>query len=406
MRVLCCSGSLESGGSERQLWQLATGLDPARFSAELYLLYRQGLFLAQVPERIPIHDFWSVHQQQRFLWPGQIRRHQIRHLRDIIRKRNIDLVYDRTFHMTLLTAAACRISATPRVSVIVSPPSRDFVRSPERFRWFKKRLLSAAYRDPLCWPITVSSSVAEDAAKFYGVPRQRFETIPSPIDIAAVEQAAKENIVEDNVPANADSSADVDAKADAQANERCFKMVVVGRLSAEKGQALAIEAVTKLRALRPAQHVCLTMIGDGPDRQSLELLAQKLSLNNCVRFMGRIANPYPQMRAADLICIPSYYEGLPNVALEAMCLGTPIVATNCRGVMGELLGNQQRGVLIPLADASALTAAMLDRIDSPQAWRARAEAAMVWVREHHGLSPWLERMQQLFEQRINREKKP
>ncbi len=389
MRVLCCSGSLESGGSERQLWQLATGLEPARFAAELYLLYRQGVYLAQVPARIPIHDYWMAHQPRRFPWPGQIRHDQIKHLAQIIRQRNIDLVYDRTFHMTLLTAAACRKLAIPRVSVIVSPPSRDFVRSPERFRWLKKRLLSAAYQDPLCWPIAVTSSVADDAASFYGVPRQRFQTIASPIDIDAVESAAAETINHDEVAVN----------------DECFNVIVVGRLSSEKGQSLAIEALAKVRKSRPLLTFCLNIVGDGPDRPLLERLVKSLSMEDCVRFTGRLSNPYPHIRSSDLLCIPSYYEGLPNVALEAMCLATPLVATNCSGAMQELCGDRQRGLLVPVDDVSALAAAMLDRVDNPKPWRARAEAAAAWVRVHHGLAPWLERMQQLFEQRINTGKK-
>ncbi len=385
-RVLCCSGSLEGGGSERQLWQLATGLDAARFSAEIFVLYRQGLFLSQVPSRIPVHDFWSAHGSQHFPWPGQIRRRQIRHLKRVILERNIALVYDRTFHMTLLTAAACRSLAKPRVSVIVSPPSRDFVRSPERFRWLKKRLLAAAYRDPLCWPVAVSSSVADDAARFYGVPRNRFETIPSPIDIAAVERGSEEKIDECEQLAQQTAS---------------LKIVVVGRLSSEKGQSLAIEAITRIKSARPSLSICLTIVGDGPDRQSLEQLVQRLSLENCVHFTGRVVNPYPWIRASDLLCIPSYYEGLPNVALEALCLGTPLLATECSGALAELLGNNQRGVLTPVQNADALASAILDRIDAPQVWRARATDGQAWVRAHHGLQPWLQRMQQLFEQRIN-----
>ncbi len=385
IRVLCCSGSLEGGGSERQLWQLATGLDAERFEAELYLLYRQGLYLSQIPPRIPVHDFWSSHSPHRFGWPGQIRRQQIQQLRQIIRQQKIDVVYDRTFHMSLLTAAACRATSTPRVSVIVSPPSLDFTRSRERFRWLKKRLLSAAYRDLLCRPVAVSDAVADDAASFYSVPRARFETIASPIDVAAVERAAKE----------------IDADCTrVTATEGLFKIAVVGRLSSEKGQALAIAAVNELKATRPQQAVRLTIIGDGPDRQALEQAVIAAGLESCVQFTGRLANPYPWIEAADLLCIPSRYEGLPNVALEGMCLRSPIVATDCSGALRELLGKRERGVLVPADDVDALAAALRERLDAPEAWRERARQAAMWVREHHALQPWLDRMQQLFQQRI------
>jgi glycosyltransferase involved in cell wall biosynthesis len=382
-RVLCCSGSLEGGGSERQLWQLAIGLEPQRFATEIFLLYRRGLYLAQVPPRIPIHDFWSSHDQTHFFWPGQIRSRQIQQLVRTIRERQIDIVYDRTFHMTLLTAAACRRTHTPRISVIVSPPSLDFMRSPERFRWLKKRLLSQAYRDPLCLPVTVSSAVADDAASFYGVPRQRFTTLPSPIDIAAVAKAALPELPHwphsDNL-------------------QEQFRLVVVGRLSAEKGQSLALQALAQFKAQLPAQNVQLTIVGDGPDRPALEQLVQHLSLEGYVHFTGRIDNPYPWMRGAHLLCIPSLYEGLPNVALEAMCLGTPVVSTRCSGSVQELLGDNLRGMLTPIGDAPALAAAMRQRLETPDLWNARTVAATQWVGAHHALEPWLVQMQRLLEQ--------
>ena len=389
-RVLCCSGSLEGGGSERQLWQLATGLEPDRLAAEIYLIFRRGMYLAQVPERIPIIDFESSYQPRRGYWPGRMRRAQIRHLTQTLRTRRIACVYDRTFHMTLLTAAACRRANVPRLSVIVSPPSRDLGQSRERYRWFKRRLLAAAYRAPQCWPLAVADAVADDAAQYYGIPRQRFRTLPSPIDVAAIAQAAE--------------AADA-AQSLRQAPAGCFKISVVGRLSAEKGQALALEALAHLQSRLPGQPLRLSLIGDGPARQSLQRLAEQLGVAEQVHFTGHVLNPYPWMAASDVICIPSHYEGLPNVALEAMCLGIPLLATECGGAIVQLCGAQERGVVAP-GEARALAAALQDRWHQAAAWHARAAAAQVWVRRHHGLQPWLEQMHTLLEQRIEARKNP
>ena len=376
MRVLCCSGSLESGGSERQLWQLAVGLPAERFEAQIYLIYRRGKYLSQIPAHIPVHDFSSQPLGRMSRWPGAIHRQQVRHMIATLREQQIDVVYDRTFHMTLLTTAACRATGTPRVSVIVSPPSRDFVHSNERFGWIKKRLLARAYRDPRSLCLAVSNAVAEDAASFYRVPKARIQVVPSPIDIAAVERAAQ--------------------AGEAAVHDATFRWLVVGRLSGEKGQRLAIEAMAKLKTMRPAQSIELTFIGDGPERESLVERVKQLNLQSMVRFEGQQDNPYPWMRASDLLCIPSLYEGLPNVALEGMCLNTPIVATDCSGSLRELLG-VERGVLIPVGDVDALARSVLDRIEQPQRWQAHASAARQWVTQRHGLQPWLSRMQQIFE---------
>lgn len=408
IRVLCCCGSLETGGSERQLWQLAIGLPAQRFAAEIYLIYRRGVYLEKIPSHIPVFDFSSQSSVKHWRLPGSIHRHQVRHLIRTVRERQIDVVYDRTFHMTLVTAVACRATNTPRVSVIDSPPSLDFVRSPERFRWLKKRLLTRAYRDPRSICLAVSDSVAEDAASFYGLTRSNIRVIPSPIDIDAVESAAQAHICFDAEPGGRQAK---------------WRWVVVGRLSGEKGQRLAIRAMARLRALRPEiirdQTIELVLIGAGPEHEALVEQVEQLNLQSSVRFEGQLANPYPWMRHAQLLCIPSLYEGLPNVAVEAMCLHTPVVATDCSGSLRELLGVQsqshanerpakpqmprgkyiegERGVLISIDDEEALARAVLDRFDRPASWTARATAAAHWVREHHRIQPWLVQTQQLFE---------
>lgn len=376
MRVLCCSGSLESGGSERQLWQLAVGLPTERIEVQIYLIYRRGKYLSQIPAHIPVHDFSSQSLGRMARWPGAIHRQQISHLIATLREQKIDVVYDRTFHMTLVTAAACRATGIPRVSVIVNPPSRDFVHSNERFGWIKKRLLRRAYGDPCSLCLAVSNSVAEDAANFYNIPKARIQVVTSPIDIATVERAAQADHTE--------------------THDATFRWLVVGRLAGQKGHRLVIEAMAKLKAMRPDQAIELTLIGDGPERESLVEQVKQLGLQSMVRFEGQQDNPYPWIRTTDLLCIPSLYEGLPNVALEGMCLNTPIVATNCSGSVRELLGNE-RGVLIPVGDVDALARSVLDRIEHPQQWQARASAARQWVIERHRLQPWLSHMQQLFE---------
>ena len=286
LRVLCCSGSLEGGGSERQLWQLASQLDRKRFAPSVYLLYRRGHYLEQLPSDVSVTAFWSEFAEQPRYWPGQIRRMQIRQLAEVIRELHIDVVYDRTFHMTLVTApAACR-AGVPRVSVVVSPPSADFQKSHERFRFLKKRLLAAAYRQPGCVTIAVSEEVADDAAAFYGLVRSQIRVVPNPVDIEAVRAAAGGG-----------------GAATLGYTMRNNRIVVVGRLSGEKGQRLALEALQIANANR-IQPLHMDIVGDGPDRAELEQLASQLGISERVKFHGFMPNPYPLIRESQLLCIP------------------------------------------------------------------------------------------------------
>ncbi len=379
LRVLCCSGSLEGGGSERQLWQLASQLDRNRFLPSVYLLYRRGHYIEKLPRDVSVTAFWSEFDECKRFWPGQIRRMQILHLARVIGEQQIDVVYDRTFHMTLVTAAAASKAGVPRVSVIVSPPSADFQKSRERFRFFKKRLLASAYRQPGCVTIAVSEQVADDAASFYGLARSQIKVLPNPVDFEAVRAAAAAP-----APENQDASVKTNGR-----------IVVVGRLSHEKGQRLALEAL-KLANMQSDQPICLDIVGDGPDRTKLEQLALQWGIRDQVTFHGFLPNPYSMIRKSNLLCIPSEHEGLPNVALEAMALGTAVVATDCSGSLRTLIGKNQRGVLVAPSDSTALAAEFRRAMDVSNKVQERRNLAMQWVEKHHAMETWLNAMQSIL----------
>lgn len=371
--LLCCSGSLEGGGSERQLWQLVCKLPRPQFDLGVYLLYRKGLFLDQLPQEMRVDDFWSHHSVRDFRWPGSIHAAQVRHLAQIVDQGRIQVVYDRTFHMTLVTAPACKRAGVPRVSVIVSPPSQDFVRAGERFAWLKHRRLRAAYSDPNSVAVAVSGAVADDAAEFYGIDREAIVVVPSPIDLDSVrEKSGVETPLSKGVPI----------------------FCVVGRLSSEKGQKLAIDAFAIV--VKEHSDARLRLIGDGPDRDLLQRHAAALGIDGRVEFLGFQQNPYPAIAAATALVIPSEYEGLPNVALEAMALRTPVIATRCSGAVIELLGRGERGVLVETGNADGLARAMLQILGEGK-HDSQVDKAESWVEQHHSLPAWIEQMASLFE---------
>ena len=82
----------------------------------------------------------------------------------------------------------------------------------------------------------------------------------------------------------------------------------------------------------------LHLIGDGPMRGELESLVGELGLATDVQFHGFVENPYPLMRCCDLLLLPSHYEGLPNVVLEAMALEKSLLVTRCSKTLEGLLG--------------------------------------------------------------------
>jgi glycosyltransferase involved in cell wall biosynthesis len=263
--------------------------------------------------------------------------------------------------------------------VIVSPPSQDFARSRERFRYWKKWKLARAYRQPGATTIAVSQEVADDAARYYKLDRQRIVVLPNPVDFDAVRQAANE-VIEEKSPVDSSDK---------------LRMVVVGRLSHEKGQRTALRAL-QLANLQTGRKWHLDFVGDGPDRGELESLANELGIAKDVSFVGFQSNPHPFMRRATLVCIPSLYEGLPNVALEAMALNCGVLASDCSESLRRLVGQNERGQLAPVGDSAAIAKAMATRLQQTEVWEKRCRQAETWVREQHAIGPWLEEMQRIF----------
>lgn len=371
---------MEAGGSERQLLYLLQGLDRSQFQPLLYLTYDSGSLLREVPDDVPRWAFWRDRPPPRWNWPGRIHRDQIRFLRQVILEQKIDLVYDRLFHMTLVTGPATHATRTPRVSTIVSPPQYDLERNEPRWRWFKRHALARAYRNSTAL-LTVARGTAVNASDYYGIPLTQFQVVPSPIDLQRIELLAN-------------------AETPAMGTSSSKQLLAVGRLSAEKGHLHLINALAMYERQRqnapdhPLLH--LFIAGEGPLRAALEERIRRLRLEQLVTLLGHVSNPYALMRRCDLFIMPSLYEGMPNAMLEAMALGVPVLASNTEQGPGELLREHPLGTLVPPADPSGLCQAIIDRFRSPDAWIARSLLAQQHVRQHHSLLQWLPQMQSIL----------
>jgi glycosyltransferase involved in cell wall biosynthesis len=131
----------------------------------------------------------------------------------------------------------------------------------------------------------------------------------------------------------------------------------VGRLSREKGQAYLIEAASLLRQKNGHLDMCFILAGAGPDREMLEMLAREKQVSESFRFLGLVADIAPYYGLANMLVLPSHSEGSPNVLLEAMAAGLPIVATAVGGVP-EMVRNEREALLVENRNAPALARAI------------------------------------------------
>ncbi len=141
--------------------------------------------------------------------------------------------------------------------------------------------------------------------------------------------------------------------------------LAVGRLHPQKGFDLALEAIALLK--RHGLKVRLLILGEGPENERLLALRRRLGLEGDVEFGGFAPNPYPFIKRAKGLVMSSVYEGLPLVLLEALALGTPVVAARGKGGIGEALGEGRFGLLVErTAEGLAQGIARVMRGDYPR----------------------------------------
>lgn len=142
------------------------------------------------------------------------------------------------------------------------------------------------------------------------------------------------------------------------------RLVCVGRLCAEKGQLLLLEAASHLKQ----QNISfkLTLVGDGPLRQELEVSIAQLNLQDHVEITGWAdsAQVRQTILAARALVLPSFAEGLPVVIMEALALGRPVISTYVAGIP-ELVESEACGWLVPPGSVEELITAMREALQAP-----------------------------------------
>ena len=133
-------------------------------------------------------------------------------------------------------------------------------------------------------------------------------------------------------------------------------MLAAGRLVHQKGFDILIRAFATVA--RECGQLRLALAGEGPEEQALRSLVAELRLDDRVHFLGQVRGLRTLMRQADAFILPSRYEGFPNVLLEALASGLPVVATDCPSGPRQILRDGEFGRLVPGHDLAALAAAL------------------------------------------------
>ena len=142
----------------------------------------------------------------------------------------------------------------------------------------------------------------------------------------------------------------------------------------------------------------LPILGEGSQRDSLVALCESINISGAVRFPGTTEAVLNEVSNADLLVSSSRYEGFSNTLLEAMALGTPVVATNCPGATKELVIDGKTGTLVPALSVDAIYDGMLRALRADSA--RISSAARVHVETNFGEEVTIRQYSDLFERHV------
>ena len=292
--------TMEVGGAEKVLSSIVARIDKKRFEPILILLERRGPFLERIPPEVRIIELGHSRASKAF---GAI----ISALREL----RPDIVISSIAYLNIVVGIAMYFVGGNTKLIVretTLPSKTKFLSS----KLLQKFIVRSAYRNASVL-VCQSKAMAEDSISFYRVPLTKIRVIGNPVE-------------ENFRHAKTDGSTE-------RLPSKKFSLLAMGRLNRLKNFHLLIRSF----ALLDKDLFSLRIVGEGEEESSLRQLVSDLRLSDFVEIVPFTQAPAVFMAEADALVLSSRSEGFPNVAIEALACGTPIVATSCNGVMNEIV---------------------------------------------------------------------
>ena len=366
LNVLQLIPTLDRSGAEKQMVLLAKGLPRDRFRVEVAALTRLGPLEAELRDaKIPVTLIGKRLKVDPFALMRLVR---------FMKDRKIDVVQTWIFAANTYGRVAAKRAKVP--IVIVAEMAVDLWKG-------NGQLAVDRYLAKGTDRVVGNSRAVSDFYRKAGIPAEKLDVIPSGI-------GNEEPPDVDPVAVRAEFGFAPDAPM----------LLFAGRLAPQKAVEDLLAAIDVLQHVRPDLRALI--VGDGPLREKLEELVFAFRLTHAVKFLGH-RNDVPRLLAAsDLLVLPSLYEGLPNVVLEAMRFRKPVVATAAPGTT-EVVAHGVTGLLVPMKKPTALAQAIREVIEDHAMATGMGNAGRLRVETEFGVATMVERFASLYE-RLAREK--
>lgn len=327
LKVLGCITELDVGGAEKAFVRVLSGLKSRGWEVEAVSLRDSGPLASELlREQIPVTalncgGLWDL----RAFW----------RLKRLVQSSKPDVVLSFLHQANLYgRLAACSHRQAVVVSGIRVADRRRTVTWLDR--WTSGRVDQY---------VGVSQQVMNSHAKWCGLSPSRCEWIPNGVDLPEKLQEAE------------------------RATDR---LLFVGRLTEQKSPQTLLDAFSQLQS--QGNNLTLQIVGDGPLRSALQQQASRLNIDQSVQFLGQRTDVPKLMQKATVFVLPSLWEGMPNVVLEAMANGLPVVCSDVDGIR-DVVTDRRTGMLTRPGDADSVMAALTELLGDATFCRKMADSA-------------------------------
>lgn len=365
-RVLHLVNSFEIGGTERQAVELLKRLDARRFDVRVAALHKYGPFYDDIAARFPdmpefpLTSFYNANAMR-----------QLARLCALLVRERIDLLHTHGFYDGLFGVVAARLTG-----VRVLAAQRHLRLSERRVHIWGTRLIQRLAHRLLVNSDAIRAQILQEQ----GAPPEKIVVIHNGLMLGdkCSREAERERLC-----------------GELQLNRNAQLIGMVARLHPVKGHSDFLAAASQVATAFPQAHFVL--VGDGPLRQALEAQALQLRLKSRIHLLGDRADAAQLAAAFDVAVLTSLHEGLPNAVLEAMAVGTPVIATAVGGVL-ELIRDGETGYLISPGDPVGLAARLTQALATPAERHAIGQRGREFVLKTCDMGQMVQSVERLYDE--------
>lgn len=341
MKVCFLAGTLGQGGAERQLLYMLQALQKAGVETRVICLTRGEIYQSRI-ESMGVEVEWVGASGSRLK--------RLQNVVKSLRKNRPDIVQSAHFYTNIYAAAAGKFLGIKSIGAIRNDLTSE-IGADRIFGKWQVRLPDH---------LIANSELALRRAKDFGIPPQKIDFVKNAVHLGG------------------------DSQITAIENKRTINVLYVGRLAEQKRPEIFVELAFYLSQNAPELDLRFRMAGEGPLLENLKKQVTDYRLpENAVSFLGNRPDVLPLYQESDLLVLPSRFEGTPNVLLEAMACGLPIVATKVGGVP-EIV-SEKCGILVDPENKRELFEAARELVTNESLRRRLGRGGKEYVARNHSL---------------------